>query len=71
MKSAKIIIDDIFFTSKKILHLKLFSEENIQSINILSARHDTYFATPRVWHGGLHMVPIETYLDGAQFDPTT
>ena len=45
-EKCKIIIDDIFFTSKKILHLKLVSEENIQSINILSARHDTYFATP-------------------------
>ena len=62
MKSAK---------SPLITFFLLFSEENIQSINILSARHDTYFATPRVWHGGLHMVPIETYLDGAQFDPTT
>ena len=61
MKSAK---------SPLITFFLLFSEENIQSINILSARHDTYFATPRVWHGGLHMVPIETYLDGAQFDPT-
>ena len=61
MKSAKLPLITFFL---------LFSEENIQSINILSARHDTYFATPRVWHGGLHMVPIETYLDGAQFDPT-